>query len=297
MAVDGVIVVDKPSGWTSHDVVSKLRRLSNTKKVGHLGTLDPIATGVLPVIIGRATRLAQFFTRNEKTYEGVIRFGYATDTYDRAGVPLGDDNSHPRIEVEELNGVLDRFRGTFAQTPPPVSAKKVGGVPAYKLARKNQSVELQPVTVTVHELDLLRIEDGRDAHVRVRCSAGTYVRGIAHEAGQILGCGAFLLELRRTASGEFTIDQARSMDRLAAMAEEERLLDALVPSTDLLPAFPVEMVDPVTANQIRQGRDFRVSPFRARQEQGYVKAVSEDGQLIAIAKAVLPNVYHPVLVL
>jgi tRNA pseudouridine55 synthase len=295
MAVDGVIVVDKPSGWTSHDVVSKLRRLSNTKKVGHLGTLDPIATGVLPVIIGRATRLAQFFTRNEKTYEGVIRFGYSTDTYDRAGVPLGDDR-HPRIEAEALNRVLDRFRGTFAQTPPPVSAKKVGGVPAYKLARKNQTVELQPVTVTVHEFELLRIEDGRDAHVHVRCSAGTYLRAIAHEAGQIIGCGACLLELRRTASGEFTIDQARSVDRLAALAEEERLLDAVVPSKELLPAFPVEMVDPVTVNQIRQGRDFRVSPFRTREQQGYVKAISEDGQLIAIAKPVLPNVYHPVLV-
>jgi tRNA pseudouridine55 synthase len=170
-------------------------------------------------------------------------------------------------------------------------------VPAYKLARNNQSVELEPVTVTVHELDLLGIEDDRDAHVRVRCSAGTYVRAIAHEAGQALGCGGFLLELRRTASGDFTIDQARSVDRLAAMAEEERLLDAVVPSTELLPAFPVEMVDPVTANQIRQGRDFRVSPFRARQQQGYVKAIGEDGQLIAIAKPVLPNVYHPVLVL
>jgi tRNA pseudouridine55 synthase len=296
MAVDGVIVVDKPAGWTSHDVVAKLRRLANTKKVGHLGTLDPIATGVLPVVIGRATRLAQFFTRNEKTYEGVIRFGYSTDTYDRAGASLGEDTC-PHIKAQELNSALDRFRGTFAQTPPPVSAKKVGGVPAYKLARNKQSVELEPVTVTVHELDLLGIEDGRDAHVRVRCSAGTYVRAIAHEAGRAFGCGAFLLELRRTASGDFTIDQARSVDRLAAMAEEERLLDAVVPSTELLPAFPVEMVDPVTANQIRQGRDFRVSPFRALQQQVYVKAIGEDGQLIAIAKLVLPNVYHPVLVL
>jgi tRNA pseudouridine55 synthase len=294
--MDGVIVVDKPEGWTSHDVVAKLRRLANTKKSGHLGTLDPIATGVLPVVIGRATRLAQFFTRNEKTYEGVIRFGYATDTYDRAGASCGED-SHPRVDATELDRMLDRFRGAFLQTPPPVSAKKIGGVPAYKLARKNISVELEPVAVTVHELDVLGIENGRDARVRVRCSAGTYVRSIAHEAGQMLGCGAFLFELRRTASGEFTIEQARSVDSLTAMAEEERLLDAVLPSTELLPAFPVEMVDPVTASQIRQGRDFRVSPFRARQEQAFVKAITEDGQLIAIAKPVLPNVYHPVLVL
>jgi tRNA pseudouridine55 synthase len=296
ITVDGVIVVDKPAGWTSHDVVAKLRRLANTRKVGHLGTLDPIATGVLPVIIGRATRLAQFFTRNEKAYEGVIRFGFATDTYDREGTPLGPDR-RPDIEPEELDATLDRFRGTFFQLPPPVSAKKVGGVPAYKLARKNKPVSLEPVKVTVHELELLRIEGGRDVHVRVRCSAGTYVRAIAHEAGQLLGFGAFLLELRRTASGDFTIDQARSMDRLAAMAEEERLFDAVVPASELLPGFPVEMVDPATAHQIRQGRDFRVSPFRARQDKGYVKAITEDGQLIAIAKPVLPNVYHPVLVL
>lgn len=291
-----MIVVDKPAGWTSHDVVAKLRRLANTKKVGHLGTLDPIATGVLPVIIGRATRLAQFFTRNEKTYEGVIRFGYSTDTYDRAGAPLGED-VRPNLDAGELDRVLDRFRGAFLQTPPPVSAKKIGGVPAYKLARKNQVVELEAVPVTVHELHLLGVEDGRDARVHVRCSAGTYLRSIAHEAGQALGCGGFLLELRRTASGEFTIDQARSMDRLAAMADEERLLDAIVPSMELLPGFPVERVDPVTANHIRQGRDFRVSPFRAREQQAYVKAVTEDGQLLAIAKPVLPNVYHPVLVL
>ncbi len=293
--MDGVIVVDKPAGWTSHDVVAKLRRLANTKKVGHLGTLDPIATGVLPVIVGRATRLAQFFTRNEKTYDAVIRFGYSTDTYDRAGTPLRED-SCPQIGEEELDRVLDRFRGGFLQTPPPVSAKKVGGVPAYKLARKNEPVSLQPVAVTVHQLDLLGV-DGRDARVHVRCSAGTYLRSIAHEAGQAMGCGAFLLELRRTVSGYFTIDQARAMECLAAMAQEERLLDAVVPSTELLPAFPAETVDPVTASQIRQGRDFRVSPFRARQAEGYVKALTEDGQLIAIARPVLPNVYHPVLVL
>lgn len=293
--MDGVLVVDKPAGWTSHDVVAKVRRLANTKGVGHLGTLDPMATGVLPLVIGKATRLAQFFVRNDKVYEGTIRFGYATDTYDKEGTPLGDD-SVPEIGRVELEAALEHFRGPMEQVPPPVSAKKVGGVPAYKLARKNQPVELKPVPVTVYELELLGLE-GRDAQVRVRCSAGTYVRSIAHDLGKLLSCGAFLQDLRRTASGEFRIDQSRTLEKLIAMAAEERLIDAIVPSIELLPEFPAEIVDPVTASQIRHGRDFRTSPFRIRAEQKYVKAVSEDGQLIAIGEAVLPNVYHPILVL
>jgi tRNA pseudouridine55 synthase len=293
--IDGVLVVDKPAGWTSHDVVAKIRRLVNTKKVGHLGTLDPMATGVLPVVIGRATRLAQFFVRNDKTYEGIIRFGYATDTYDREGTPLGED-TRPEIGRAELESALEQFRGPLDQVPPPVSAKKIGGVPAYKLARKNQPVDLKPVPVTVYELELLSLE-GRDAQVRVRCSAGTYLRSIAHDLGTLLGCGAFLQELRRTASGDFAIDQSRTIETLIAMSAEERLIDAIVPAVELLPGFPVETVDPVTASQIRHGRDFRTSPFRVSAEQKYVKAVSEDGELIAIGEAVLPHVYHPILVL
>jgi tRNA pseudouridine55 synthase len=293
--IDGVLVVDKPAGWTSHDVVAKIRRLANTKKVGHLGTLDPMATGVLPVVIGRATRLAQFFVRNDKTYEGVIRFGFSTDTYDREGTPFGED-THPEIGRTELESALEQFRGTLEQIPPPVSAKKIGGVPAYKLARKKLPVDLKPVPVTVYELELLSLE-GRDARVRVRCSAGTYVRAIAHDLGKLLDCGAFLQDLRRTASGDFAIEQARTLEKLAAMSEEERLIDAIVPAVDLLPGFSVEIVDAVTVNQIRHGRDFRTSPFRIISEQRFVKAVSEEGELIAIGEAVLPHVYHPILVL
>lgn len=292
--MDGAVVVDKPEGWTSHDVVARVRRLARTKRVGHLGTLDPMATGVLPLLIGRATRLAQFFGRDRKVYEGVIRLGYATDTYDRQGTPLSDPVV-PDIPRERLEEVLDGFRGTIQQTPPPVSAKKIGGTRAYKLARRNEPVVLPPVEVTVHALDLLSF-DGERIRVRVACSAGTYLRSIAHDLGQTLGCGAFLESLRRTASGEFRIEDAHPMERLERFAEEDQFIQAVTPASELLPIFPNELVDPVTAGQIRQGRDFRVSPFRTRTGVRYVKAVTSEGELVAIAQATLPNLYHPVLV-
>jgi tRNA pseudouridine55 synthase len=293
--VDGVIVVDKPGQWTSHDVVNKVRRIAGTRKVGHLGTLDPAATGVLPLVIGRATRLAQFYTRNDKIYEGVIHFGYSTDSYDADGAVAS-----PEVAVSvghaEVDAALDHFRGEFLQTPPPVSAKKIGGRPAYELARKNEPVELKPAAVNVFSLVILRI-DGPEAEVRVHCSAGTYLRSIAHEAGQILGCGAILKSLRRVSSGDFKITAARTLEELAALAAENRLGEALIPAAQLLPEFPCEMVDPITAGQIRNGRDFRVSPFHARKDARYVKAVSSHGDLIAIGEARLPHLYHPVLVL
>jgi tRNA pseudouridine55 synthase len=293
--VDGVIVVDKPREWTSHDVVNKMRRLAGTRKVGHLGTLDPGATGVLPLVIGRATRLAQFFTRNDKTYEGVIRFGYSTDSYDMDGVATSEDTP-VSLEREALESLLDRFRGKLQQVPPPVSAKKVAGRPSYELARKGVAVELPPVAVEIYELELLAIE-GCEATVRMHCSAGTYVRSIAHDAGQALGCGAFLKALRRTASGDFKIESARTLEDLAELAQKDRLQEALIPAAQLLPAFPAELVDAITVGQIRNGRDFRVSPFQAREGTRYVKAVTPQGELVAIGEARLPHVYHPVLVL
>lgn len=286
-------MVDKPAGWTSHDVVARMRRLAGTRKVGHLGTLDPMATGVLPLLLGGATRLAQFFNRDLKAYEGVVRFGHSTDTYDREGTPTSPE-VQPAISREALEAALDQFRGTFQQVPPPVSAKKVAGTPAYKLARMQQPVELKPVQVSVPKLELLDF-DGRDATIRLVCSSGTYVRGIAHEAGALLGCGAFLYCLRRTASGDFAIENAHTMDQLTALAGEGRLPEAVMSASQLLPQFPSETVDALTAGQIRQGRDFRVSPFRSRGGQ-YVKALDSDGELVAIGEAVLPNVYHPVLV-
>ena len=293
--MDGVIVVDKPREWTSHDVVNRMRRLAGTRKVGHLGTLDPAATGVLPLVIGRATRLAQFYTRNDKIYEGVIHFGFSTDSYDADGTP-----SSPEVRVApergELDAILEQFRGDFLQTPPPVSAKKIAGKPAYVLARKQQPVDLKAVEVHVYSLEILRLE-GCEAAVRVHCSAGTYLRSIAHEAGQALGCGAFLKALRRTASGDFKIEAARTLEELAELAAAERIADALIPASQLLPEFPLETVDTITAGQIRNGRDFRVSPFQVRKGARYVKAVDPQGELIAIGEARLPHLYHPVLVL
>jgi tRNA pseudouridine55 synthase len=293
--VDGVIIVDKPREWTSHDVVNKMRRLAGTRKVGHLGTLDPGATGVLPLVIGRATRLAQFFTRNDKTYQGVIHFGYSTDSYDMDGVATSPETA-VTLDREEIESLFDRFRGAIQQAPPPVSAKKVAGRPAYELARKGQPLELEPVAVQIYELQLLSVE-GCEASVLLHCSAGTYVRSIAHDAGQALGCGAFLKSLRRIASGDFNIERARTLEELAALAREGRLPEALIPAAELLPAFPAELVDAITAGHIRNGRDFRVSPFQAREGTRYVKAVTPQGELVAIGEARLPHVYHPVLVL
>jgi tRNA pseudouridine55 synthase len=290
-----VIVVDKPSGWTSHDVVNKMRRLAGTRKVGHLGTLDPSATGVLPVIIGRATRLAQFYTRNDKVYEGIIHFGYSTDSYDADGEPTSPEVA-VALDRAAIDGALDQSRGEFAQMPPPVSAKKIGGKPAYELARKQQPVDLKAVAINVYELEILKLESS-EAAVRVHCSAGTYLRSIAHDAGQVLGCGAHLKNLRRLASGDFKIGSARTLEQLAILSEEGRLAEALVPAAQLLPEFPAEMVDAVTAGQIRNGRDFRVSPFRSHTGTRFVKAVNSEGDLIAIGEARLPHLYHPVLVL
>jgi tRNA pseudouridine55 synthase len=293
--VDGAVIVDKPSGWTSHDVVNKIRRFAGTKKVGHLGTLDPAATGVLPLVLGRATRLAQFYTRNDKVYEGVIRFGYSTDSYDGDGQPTSPAQDIV-LDREQLEAALQKFRGPFAQVPPQVSAKKVAGRPAYEMARKQQPVELKPADVEVYSLDVLRM-DGCEAEVRVHCSAGTYLRSIAHEAGQALGCGAFLKSLRRTASGDFKIEAARTLEQLAALAEAGRFDEAVIPAAELLPEIPAEIVDALTAGQIRNGRDFRVSPFHVRPGGRFVKAVTSEGQLVAIGEARLPHLYHPVLVL
>ena len=269
--------------------------MAGTRRVGHLGTLDPMATGVLPLLIDRATRLAQFFSTGEKRYDARIRFGFATDTYDREGKPISEPVS-PQFTREELEAALVPFRGSFLQTPPPFSAKKVAGTPAYRLARKQIAVELRPVEVHVFALDLLEF-GGDTARVRVHCSAGTYLRGIAHEVGLSLGCGAFLQALRRTGSGEFTEDQARTLEQLASLAEAGDFQQAIVPASRLLPHFPNATVDALTVAQIRQGKDFRLSPFVDRSGAKRVKAVSQEGDLIAIGEAILPHLYHPILVL
>jgi len=288
-------VIDKPAGWTSHDVVGKARRITGTKKIGHLGTLDPIATGVLPLVLGGATRLAQFYTRSDKIYEGVIRFGWSTLTYDRAGEATSE-KTEPQIDAAALEQALERFRGGVLQTPPPVSAKKVEGRRAYRLAREHVTVELVPVPVEVYELTLLDVA-GPLARVRAHCSGGTYMRSIAHDLGQLLGCGAHLEDLRRLASGEFEIAQARTIAQLESLAAGERLIDALVPAAQMLPGMAAVLVDDRTASLIRNGRNFPASPFRSQPASRYVKAITRDHRLVAIGEAVLPNLYHPVVVL
>ncbi|MCC6389837.1 MAG: tRNA pseudouridine(55) synthase TruB [Bryobacterales bacterium] len=293
--MDGVIVVNKPEGWTSHDVVNKMRRIAGTRRVGHLGTLDPMATGVLPLVLNRATRLAQFFVRCDKKYEALIRFGHSTDSHDRDGEPLSE---HVEVSLgrAQLESALQQFRGPQLQRPPAISAKKIAGTPAYKLARKKIAVDLEPVEINIYSLDLLEFQPD-EIRLAVHCSAGTYVRSLAHDLGQKLGCGAWLEQLCRTMSGDFTITGAHTLAELESLAAGDRLNEAFIPASQLLPQFPAEMVDIVTANQIRQGRDFRVSPFRVQRGAKYVKAINPQGDLVAIGEVKLPNLYHPVLVL
>ncbi len=294
VAPDGVIVVNKPGGWTSHDVVARIRGIAGTRRVGHLGTLDPIATGVLPVMVGQATRLARFLENSAKTYDAVVRFGFATNTYDRAGEP--GPVSEVRLTPERLEECLAPMRGEIDQVPPPVSAKKVGGVPAYKLARENKPVELAPVRVRIEELELKGF-DGDRARIHVRCTTGTYVRSIAHAWGQSLGCGAHIDELVRTSSGAFTLEQAWSLDALQELKDAGRLAEAVMPLGELPPGMTAVFVDENVTRQIRQGRDFHTSPFRTNAGSEFVRAIGPDGELVAIGQAVLPHLYHPVVVM
>jgi tRNA pseudouridine55 synthase len=296
---DGVIVVNKPEGWTSHDVVGKMRGIAGTRRVGHLGTLDPIATGVLPLMIGQATRLAKFWDGSEKGYDAVVRFGFATSTYDRAGEPCGPVTEPPAlidITPDRIEACLAAMRGEIEQTPPPVSAKKINGVPAYKLARRNIPVDLAPSRVSIYELTLVEAEGAR-ARLRVRCSAGTYIRSIAHELGLALGCGAHIEALVRTQSGPFRLEQAFTLERLQDLRNESRLGEALVAMSDLLPEFPGVLVDDATAANIRHGRDFNVSPFRVTIGSPHVRAIGPDGRLVAIGRIAMPHIYHPEVVL
>ncbi len=293
-SLDGVIVVNKPAGWTSHDVVAKMRGIAGTRSVGHLGTLDPIATGVLPVMVGQATRLARYFDKSEKAYEAVVRFGFATSSYDRESEPT-TPVTEVNVTAEQIEACLAPMRGDISQMPPPVSAKKIGGVPAYKLVRKNLPVNLAPVPVSIYELTLQSV-DGDRARLRVRCSAGTYIRSIAHELGAALGFGGHVEELIRTASGSFVLDDARTLEELQLLKDGGRLREALLPIAELLPQFPAVFIDDVTARQVGQGRDFSVSAFRANAGAEHVKAIGPDGSLVAIGRIALPHVYHPVVV-
>ncbi|MFY9585215.1 MAG: tRNA pseudouridine(55) synthase TruB [Candidatus Acidiferrales bacterium] len=310
---DGALVIDKPAGKTSHDVVEAVRRLLGFRHIGHLGTLDPLATGVLVLLLGRATRLAQFYAGRRKRYTTTVRFGFATDTYDADGTPLGPDTA-PELRREEVERLAAHFVGRFAQMPPAFSAKKVHGRPAYELARKKKPVELKPVEVEVYEFRLTGVE-GSLAQFVVECAPGTYIRSLAHEMGAQLGSGAHLAEIVRTAVGEFTLDQAVKLEELEQAARNGRLAEWILPLERLLPNLPRVTVLPVVERRVRHGSRFNVQvthiqPGRVSTAQGApaeldagdwrparLRVFSQQEKLIAIAEAVVPRTYQPVVVL
>ena len=293
--MNGLVLIDKPAGCTSHDVVACWRKLAGTKRVGHLGTLDPLATGLLVLMTGTATRLAQFFEKSQKTYVAEITFGAVSDTFDADGRVEETGFSLPG-GPEVVRSALEPFRGRFLQIPPPVSAKKIHGVPAYKLARKHLPVNLKPVEVEITRLEVESIS-AKKVLLHLTCSAGTYIRSLAHDLGQRLGCGALLSALRRVEVGEFAIENARTLEELSALAAAGRLSEAVISGSQLLTQFPAEYFDACAEARIRQGRDFRTSPFVIHPGAPFVRALSHSGELIAIGALKIPNLYHPSTVL
>lgn len=301
--ISGVLVIDKPAGITSHDVVAQVRRLLGIKQVGHFGTLDPFATGVLPVSVGKATRFAQFYLKSRKAYEGCMKFGFATDTYDSTGSPASEP-SPVVLDREKLERILGEFTGRLMQTPPPFSAKRVGGVRAYELARQHKPVVLAPVEVEIYALELLGVEGDR-VRFAVECSGGTYVRSLAHDVGQKMGCGAHLDGLRRTGVAEFKESRSVTLDRLGEAVESNKLETCLVPLEALLPDFPELVVRGREEVNVQHGHAFELAQsVRAARGAGagrlpaatLLKILNPERRLIAIARHVEGGVYHPDLV-
>lgn len=279
----GGLIIDKPSDWTSHDVVARVRRLAGTRRVGHTGTLDPFATGVLVVCVGAATRLSQLLVGCEKEYLATVRFGWATDTQDRTGERAGPVAASDVIpdDAALLRRVLAEFSGEQEQLPPMYSAKKVGGETLYKHARAGREIERQPVRIRAHlELEgpLERNADGAvDARVRVTCSAGAYVRTLAHDVGARLGCGAHLAELRRTRVGRFTLADAVTLDGL-----EGRVAERLVAPADLVDELPAALLSDDEVLAVRHGRAVAVEPGLLGCES--VRLLDRTGALVGIGR-------------
>jgi tRNA pseudouridine55 synthase len=268
-----------------------VRRATGERGVGHLGTLDPMATGVLPLLLGKYTRLAQFFGKAEKQYNGEIRFGFATDTFDADGIAPGEARTLG-LSLEELRVLAGRFGGEMEQMPPVFSAKKIGGVPAHKLARAGKDVPVKPARIFIHAFELLSLE-GDVAQFSMHVSAGGYVRSVAHELGQMAGCGAHLASLRRTQAGAFTLADAVTVDELKRMSREEMVARLPHPRT-LLPEMPSVMVDERTAGRIRNGMQVNVPEFS---EAGMVKVFSGPRDLLAIVRRVAGTLVQPEVVL
>ncbi|SRR5713101_8296066 len=311
--IDGILVIDKPRGRTSHDVVESVRRLAGFRGIGHLGTLDPLATGVLVLALGRATRLARFYGGRRKRYTCGVRFGFATDTYDADGEALGPDSA-PALDGEEIAALAARFVGKIQQMPPQFSAKKIHGRPAHELARKHKPVKLEPVDVEVYEFRLTGIE-GSVARFAVECGSGTYIRSLAQELGELHGAGAHLAEIVRTAVGEFTLDQAVPLADLAEDAKAGRFFERVIRLENLLLELPRATVLPIIEKRVRHGAKFnlplaQIQPGQVNAAQGApaqldsgnwkpsrLRVFNQQGQLIAIAEPVVPRTYQPVVVL
>ena len=290
--MNGVLIIDKPTGLTSHDVVNRVRRILQQPSVGHLGTLDPLATGVLPLVTGNLTRLAQFYGGCEKTYEGVIRFGFATDTYDSDGEARSPAQT-VNVSLEQIRELACRFVGLTEQMPPPFSAKKIKGVPAYKLARKRQEVALKAVQVEIKEFEIVGV-DGDQASFRARVASGTYMRSVAHDMGQQMGCGAHLQSLRRTRLGEFDLSHAHTLEELDAVCKAGKSEDLFIHPRLLLPELPCVTASEEAAALIRNGRAVNLPELsQARQ----VKVFAGQRELIAIATRIAGTLFHPKIVL
>jgi tRNA pseudouridine55 synthase len=290
--MNGLLVLDKPSGLTSHDVVAIVRRATGERSIGHLGTLDPMATGVLPLLLGKYTRLAQFFGQAEKHYEGHIRFGFATDTFDAEGTPAAPPQplKQSLVELQQLAKV---FHGEMDQVPPVFSAKKINGVPAHKLARAGVEVPVKPARITIHSFELTSLE-GDTAAFTMQVSAGGYVRSVAHELGQLAGCGAHLSSLRRTRAGVCTLDHAITVERLKQAATPAEI-EALLPHPrTLLPEMPSVTVDEQMAGRLRNGMQVNLPDFS---QAALVKVFTTPTDMLAIARRVAGTLMQPIVVM
>jgi tRNA pseudouridine55 synthase len=293
------LIIDKPAGMTSHDVVARVRRIVGEKSVGHLGTLDPMATGVLPLVLGRFTRLAQFYNDADKRYEGTIRFGWATDTYDAEGQPVGPKQS-AGLSLQQVQEAAAEFIGEISQYPPPFSAKKIAGIPAHRLARKGQPVELKPKQVEIKELKFFDC-DGQTVRFRAWVSSGTYLRSLAHDLGKKLGCGGHLAALKRTAVREFTIAEARRLEELerAFTASDNRYYvnnkhELFLHPRLILPEFPAVTAPPESAAKIRHGGAANLPEYS---KASTVRVFANQRELLAIARRVAGTLFQPKVVL
>ncbi len=282
---------------TSHDVVNRLRKITGERSIGHLGTLDPMATGVLPLLLGKYTRLAQYFSDAEKSYSGTIRFGFATDTFDAEGQPAGPDciaELNPPLTLDRIRAASVRFHGEIEQMPPSFSAKKIAGTPAYKLARQGKPVELKAVTIQIASFEIVAL-DGAEASFTMTVSAGGYVRSVAHEMGEDLGCGAHLASLRRTKAGVFTLAEARTLDELQPLAGNVVALEQFcVHPRSLLPEMPAVTGDEQTLGRLRNGAQANLPEYSAAP---LVKVFASQRELVGIARRVAGTLFQPVVVM